>query len=75
MSAGMVVETIFSGPNPALIAVMIVLAVAAAGAVVWSLRLLIVDPRASDFASDELPGAPAMASTGDDGRDLNALDR
>jgi hypothetical protein len=75
MSAAMAVGSLVSGPSSALIAVMLVSGVAAAAAIVWSLRLLIFDPRATDFPSDELPGAPAIASSGDDGGDRNAFDR
>jgi hypothetical protein len=66
-TASMVFETLFSTANPGIVVVVMVLAILAAGAVCWSLRLLLVDSR-SESAADQLfesPGPALAEETGD----------
>jgi hypothetical protein len=64
-SASMVFETLFSGPNPGIVAVVLVLAILAAGAVFWSIRSLLVDAR-FDAVSDQLSGLSATGTLSDE---------
>jgi hypothetical protein len=50
-SASMVFQTLFSGPSPGIVAVVLILAIVAAGAVFWSIHSLLVDAR-TDTACD-----------------------
>ncbi len=72
-SAGMVFESLFSGPNPGIVAVVLILAVVAAGAVFWSIRSLLVDAR-DDAASDQLSGVSAPGALTDEIGDHGLLE-
>jgi hypothetical protein len=65
-TASMVFETLFSTANPGIVIVVLVLAMFAAGAVCWSLRLLLVDSR-SDARADQFSENPGSAMAEDNG--------
>jgi hypothetical protein len=69
----MVFQTLFSGPNPGIVAVVLILAIVAAGAVFWSIRSLLVDARV-DAASDQLPGLSTTGAATDELGDRSILE-
>jgi hypothetical protein len=56
-SAGMVLQSLFAGPSPAIVGAVLVVGVITVGAVLWMIRGLLVDPRA-ESSSPEFAGAP-----------------
>jgi hypothetical protein len=69
----MVFQTLFSGPNPGIVAVVLILAIVAAGAVFWSIRSLLVDARV-DAASDQVPGLSTTGAATDELGDRSILE-
>jgi hypothetical protein len=69
----MVFQTLFSGPNPGIVAVVLILAIVAAGAVFWSIRSLLVDARV-DAESDQLPGLSTTGAATDELGDRSILE-
>jgi hypothetical protein len=71
--ASMVFQTLFSGPNPGIVAVVLIVAIVAAGAVFWSIRSLLVDARV-DAASDQVPGLSTTGAATDELGDRSILE-
>jgi hypothetical protein len=69
----MVFQTLFSGPNPGIVAVVLIVAIVAAGAVFWSIRSLLVDARV-DAASDQVSGLSTTGAATDELGDRSILE-
>ncbi|MEP7180353.1 MAG: hypothetical protein ABI775_14800 [Pseudonocardiales bacterium] len=69
MSVGSSLGVLLNGPSPGIVAAILLLAIAAAAAVFWTLLRLIVDPRRSLSEDPDQPDRLGWDEPGDSGYD------